>query len=136
MQVREYSYTTSPLGLFHLIFIPAEILFSHFPHPEGKPIGVENRAGHLIYNDKGIDNDSIRHIKSQRGRPAHNWPEFHAEIVRYALEKGGLPTKQTSLEHYLQEWCMEHWGFSPAHATLHEQISPHYANRKKVKKSA
>ena len=110
-------YARSHLGSYNWIFVSAEALFAHFPQPAGKSIGIEERAGYLVYDDNSDSAEMINKPASRRGRPADDWPEFHAEIHRYIAESGALPKKanrpgtphgnvvSATLEIYSQSWC-------------------------------
>lgn len=132
--VWDENFARSRHGWFHWIFVKSEEVFLNFPHPTGKPIAIEERAGFFVYDDNKIEGQHIISSKSKRGRPPFNWPQFHAEVARYILESGGLP-KQTALERHMEMWCNDNWGFTPSHGAIHEQISPHYKTIEKVRKS-
>ena len=116
----------SCLGWCQWIFLRSDTLFQHFPHPVGKPITVEEKAGFLIYDDEVEEAEVIKQNTSRRGRtPFYDWQAFNVEVAMIANSPDGLPERQSDLKNIMLDWFAARDKF-PAESLVKKHLKPYY----------
>ncbi len=117
---------------YALIQVKTEELFQVFPALKTDAVhGVVRIGDSFVIQDH--DGSSVV-PDAKRGRPPHNWDEFHLEIAK-RLKADSLPKKQEALIAEMQSWCRQKWGRDIGRSTVLQKLKPYYDNFVRVAKN-
>lgn len=111
------SYLQSQNFEFFEIFLRPKDLLNIYPAPSWYSEKIETF---------GEDRLIMENLEKRGRKRTNYWDAFHAEVAKYILEKGKLPSQQSELIRHCQRWFLDTFGEEPAESEIKEKISLYY----------
>ena len=116
----ESNHATSGARQYIGIFVNLQEVLKHFCKPKSYS------SAKLTYDGKTFASQELVPAETRGRKPKHSWDDFHAEVTRFILHRGGLPKTQSVLVEQMLGWCSTEWEAEPAESLVKEKLQAYY----------